>query len=207
MIINPPQISRQNNVLTFQRLLVRDDDKTVAVRTGLSNEEFEYVVDSLEQYPEDLKRRRKLPELKARLVAILRWLCLGQTFKLIEQPLGLTHSCAQTCIASIWNLLATALYEDLIPRSPLDYTSSRSFINYPTAKRAFDATLISVRRPSEREGDKRYFSDKHGKHGVKLQILSAPDRTCIHYGSIIEGSRNDFYLFEHSTLTRAMTPR
>lgn len=34
--------------------------------------------------------------------------------------------------------------------------------------------------------------------------MVAPDGTCIHYGGIIEGSRNDFHLFKHSSLTRDM---
>ena len=42
---------------------------------------------------------------------------------------------------------------------------------------------------------------------MKLQVLVAPDGTCIHYGGIIEGSRNDFYLFEQSTLTRDLSRR
>ena len=40
---------------------------------------------------------------------------------------------------------------------------------------------------------------------MKLQVLVAPDGTCIHYGGIIEGSCDDFYLFRHSSLTRDMT--
>ena len=97
------------------------------------------------------------------------------------------------------------LREAYIPKLPRDYTSTRTFINFPATMRALDATLISIRKPTEREEDKRYSSGKYKKHRVKLQVLVAPEGTCIHYGGIIEGSRNDFYLFKNSSLTRDMT--
>ena len=40
---------------------------------------------------------------------------------------------------------------------------------------------------------------------MKLQVVSAPDGTCIHYGGVIEGSRNDFWLYKCNGLSRAMT--
>lgn len=193
--------------MSWSQLLAKDGDKTIPVRTGLTDEEFFEVLDLLEQQPEAIRRGRPLLELRIRLVILLQWIYHGQTFKKLGQSIGLTHCCVQTSITSIWNPLTTILFGAYIPATPLGYTSTRAFINYPAAVGALDATLLATRKPSEREENKRYFSGKHRKHGVKLQLLVAPDGTCIHYGGIVEGARNDFYLFENSTLTRDMTRR
>ena len=192
-------------IITYSQLLKKDNNKTVSVRTGLTNEEFDEIYALLEQRQAPIRRGRQLPELKIRLVALLQWIHHGQTFVKLGNSMGLTHSCIQSMITSIWNDMTTMLCEAYIPRLPRDYTSTRTFVNFPAAAGALDATLISIRKPSEREEDRRYFSGKHRKHGVKLQVLVAPDGTCIHYGGIIEGSRNDFYLFKHSSLTHDMT--
>ena len=64
-----------------------------------------------------------------------------------------------------------------------------------------------IRGPSDREDNRSYFSGKHRRHGVKLQVLTAPDGMCIHCRGIIEGVRNGFYPLEHSTLAGVMSVR
>ena len=68
-----------------------------------------------------------------------------------------------------------------------------------------DATLIQILKPSRIEDDKLFYSGKHHTHGIKLQIVTAPDGIAIHYGGIIPGSRNDLYLYGQSGLVKAMT--
>ena len=145
--------------------------------------------------------------LKTRLVILLQWIYHGQTFEGLGKSMGLSHSCVQTSITSIWGDFTIAVFDNYVLSSPKEYKSTRSFINYPAAVGALDATLLSINKPSEREENKKYFSGKHRKHGVKLQVLVAPDDTCIHYRGIIEGSRNNFYLFEQNTLTRNLSRR
>ena len=110
-----PPISKRDPLLTFTQLVTRDKETTILVRTGLSNTEFEYVVNLLERHPESLKRGRKLLELQVRLVIVLQWLHHGTTFQLIAESLGLTSSCVQTSITSLWNPLATALMKTSFP--------------------------------------------------------------------------------------------
>ena len=62
-----------------------------------------------------------------------------------------------------------------------------------------DSTLIMIRRPSDREDNRR--------HGVKLQVLTVPDGMCIHCRGITEGVGNDLYPLEHSTLARVIAVR
>ena len=203
----PPPLTKTPSPIDFSRLLARDGNKTIGVRTGFTEEEFDELYDILAQRQVQVKRGRKLMDLKTRLVVLLQWIYHGQTFEKLGKSMGLSHSCVQTSITSIWNDFTVAVFDNYVPKSPNEYKSTRSFINYPAAVGALDATLISINKPSEKEENRRYFSGKHKKHGAKLQILVAPDGTCIHYGGIIEGSRNDFYLFEQSTLTRDLSRR
>ncbi len=180
--------------------MAKDRNKTIPIRTGLTEHEFEEVLELLERQQEPIKRGRHLLEKRIRLVILLQWLHHGQTFKKLGESMDLTHSCVQTAIASIWDPLTSVLFETYVPANPYSYNCNEIFQHHPDAIGAVDATLIMIRKPKERAEDHAYFSGKHRRHGVKLQIMVAPDGRCIHYGGVICGSRNDFYLFEHSTL-------
>ena len=106
--------------------------------------------------------------LKTRLVILLQWIYHGQTFERLGKSMELSHSCVQTSITPIWDDLKISVFDNYVPSSPKEYKSTRSFINYPAAVGALDATLLSINKPSEREENKKYFSGKHRKHGVKL---------------------------------------
>ena len=113
----------------------------------------------------------------------------------------------QTAIATIWNPLADALFEALIPADPRGYISSRKFINYPEAIDALDATLLPLLKPKTKGENKACFSGRHWRRGTKLQLLVAPDGMCINYGGIIPGTRNDFYLHQSGNLCKLLACR
>ena len=138
--ILPPPNPKIPPLMSWSQLLAKDGGKAIPVRTGLTDEEFFEVLDLLEQQPEVIRRGRPLLELRIRLVILLQWVYHGQTFKKLGQSIGLTHSCVQTSITSIWNPLTTILFGAHIPATPLGYTSTRTFINYPAAGGALDAT-------------------------------------------------------------------
>ena len=48
------------------------------------------------------------------------------------------------------------------------------------------------------------MSGKHGRCGIRPQVLVAPDGRAIHYGGIIKGSKHDFTLYQRSMLARDM---
>ena len=198
--IRPPPAPKGEPPITWEQLKAKDKNKTIPVRTGLTEREFEEVLRLLEQQQEPIKRGRHLLEKKIRLVILLQWLHHGQTFKQIGESMDLTHSCVQTAIASIWDPLTTVLFETYIPPTPYSYNCNEIFEHYPEAVGAVDATLIMIRKPKERAEDQEYYSGKHRRHGVKLQIMVAPDGMCVHYGGTLPGARHDFFLFEQSTL-------
>ena len=70
---------KKSSRLTLKKLKIRDGGKTIEVRTGLTEEEFVYVLSLLEKHPEGLKRGRKLLDLDIRLVILLEWLRHGET--------------------------------------------------------------------------------------------------------------------------------
>ena len=197
-------IKKKKKPLTFEALKFSDNNKTIRVRTGLLEEEFAELLDLMRAEPEPIKRGPKLLDLDLRLVIILQWLQLGQTYEQLSFFFGLTSSQIQTAITSLWDPLAKVLTENYIPKSPLDYISLRKFRNHEDAVGALDATLLPVVKPKNPEENRDYFSGKHSRHGVKLQALAAPDGTCIHIGGIVEGRRNDFYLYQQSNLARIM---
>ena len=90
--------------------------------------------------------------------------------------------------------LDDALFSDLVPRKPREYTPVRAFEAHPHALGALDATLIEIRKPLHSIESREYLSGKHRRYGVRLQVLVAPDGYCIHYGGIINGRRHDFKL-------------
>lgn len=133
---------------------------------------------------------------------MLRWIQLGRTSKVSGVASCLTDSGVQTSITSLWNPSAGVLMEDIIPGALLDYIPRHKSINHKDAVGALDATLIMIPKPMDKEENNVHFSGKHKEHGVKLQVLAAPDDFCIHFGEIIPGKRNDFYLYNCSGLSR-----
>ena len=49
-----------------------------------------------------------------------------------------------------------------------------------------------------------YLSGKHGRYGIRLQVLVAADGHVIHYGGIIRRSKHDFTLYQRSMFARDM---
>lgn len=190
--------------INMDQLLKMDKGETIEVRTGLSKKEFEQVYDILETVPETVKRGRKLLDLEVRLVILLQWIRYGQTFSYLGKSFGLKSARVQSSISSIWNNLANVLFDTFIPKRPLSYTCERKFVNYKRAVGALDATLISITKPSVTSENRSHYSGKHKRHGIKLQVLAAPDGICIHFGGTINGCRNDITLYKKSGLARAM---
>ena len=159
----------------------------------------------LEKRPEGVKRGRKLLDVDLRLVIILEWLRYEEIYQELAFSFKITNSQVQTSITSLWNVLIQALFEDIIPKNPLDYEPKRTFDNYPGAIGALDASLIPIVKPKDNIDKRLYYSGKHHRHGVKVQVLVAPDGQVIHYGGILPGSRHDFILYQESKLAADMT--
>ena len=111
----------------------------------------------------------------------------------------------QTAITSLWDPLCKVLTEKFLPKKPGDYKPTRSFRNFPNAIGALDATLMATVQPANKADNDMWFSGKHQRHGAKLQVISAPDGTVIHFGGIIPGRRNDEFLFGQSNVSRALS--
>ena len=78
--------------LTFEKLLEKDKNKTIEVRTGLSKSQFEYILGLLETHGEAIKRGRKLLDIKLRLIILLEWLRHGETYDELASSFGLSNS-------------------------------------------------------------------------------------------------------------------
>ena len=113
--------------LTLEGLKFIDGNKTIKVRTGLFEEEFSELLDLLRAEQEPIKRGPKLWDLDLRLVVILQWLQLGQTYEKLAFFFHTNASRIQTIITSIWE--------------PLEYRPTRRFVNYG------DATLLPIVKP------------------------------------------------------------
>ena len=198
------EVRKKEQRLTFEQQMLRDYGKTIKIRTGLAQEEFEYILDLLRKLPEPVRRGRKLLDLDIRLVMFMQWLKFGQSYEQVAQSFHVKKSRVQTAISDLWTPMIETLTQNLLPKKPLDYTPTRSFDNYPHAAGALDATLIQVTKPLRTLDAREYLSGKHRKYGVRLQVLVAPDGQCIHYGGTINGRRHDFVLFEQSWLVNEM---
>lgn len=190
--------------LTLERQMLRDDNKTIEVRTGLSREEFSYVLGLLQEEPQEIRRGRELMDLDIRLVIFLQWLRVGETYASLAESFKLHRTRVQAIITDLWTPLIKVLQDNLLPHRPHDYHPIRTFDNYPHAMGALDATLIRVARPINNQEAREYLSGKHRAYGIRLQVLVAPDGQCIHYGGTINGRRHDFILYEQSRLVRDM---
>ena len=65
--------------------------------------------------------------------------------------------------------------------------------------------MIPTVKPNNSLDKKLCYSGKHHRHGVKVQVLVAPDGQVIHYGGTLPGSRHDFILYRESKLAADMT--
>lgn len=191
-------------MLTLGELLEKDRMRTIETRTGLTRDEFNTVLKLLHPLGETIKRGPKPLPLDIRLVILLQWLSFGQTYEQLGLSIGLSGKTIQSAIASIWNLVDEAI-SMFIPKSPFKYTPTRKFSSFPEAIGAVDATLLPVAKPLDKIKNKLYYSGKHCRHGVKLQVCCAPDGMCIHFGGICPGSQHDFKLFKESGLVKALT--
>ena len=200
-----PQATRRiAQKLTLVRQMARDDDKTIEVRTGLTHDEFYYVLGLLQDEPQEIRRGRALMDLDIRLVIFLQWLRVGETYKSLAESFKLHRCRVQAIITDLWTPLINVLQRNLIPRKPHDYYSTKTFDNYRHAMGALDATLIRVAKPLNTQIAGEYLSGKHRAYGIRLQVLVAPDGSCIHYGGTINGRRHDFLLYEQSMLANDM---
>lgn len=136
---------------TLADILQKYGRYTIKVRTGLTEEQFCYVLNLLKEVPEPPKRGRELLDLDLRLAITLQWIQLCQTFLALADSFESKPTRVQTAIATIWNPLADVLFEALIPADPREYISSRKFINYPEAIGALDATLLPLLKPKTKE--------------------------------------------------------
>ena len=190
--------------ITLNEILEKKPN-AIEVRTGLSKNEFYYVLDLLKKEGEDIKRGPKLLDLDVRLLITLQWLQLNQTYKHIAFSLDIIESRVQTSITSIWDTLKMVLIKDLIPSSPFKYRPGKVFPVYTDALAALDATLIEIVAPSDKDDNAKYYSGKHCKHGGKFQVLVAPDGYCIYMSDVVCGSWHDFKLYSKSGLERILT--
>lgn len=120
---------------------------SIKARTGLTEEQFIYVLDLLREIPEPIKRGRELLDLDFRLAITLQWIQLGQMFHDLGDPFKPTASRVQTAITITWNSLAEVLFEASIPAHPRECNSSRNSANYPEIIGALDVTLLPLLKP------------------------------------------------------------
>ena len=67
--------------LTLERQLIRDENRTIPIRTGLTEQEFHYVLSLLQEEPQPIIRGGELLYLDIRLVVFLQWLRTGFSYK------------------------------------------------------------------------------------------------------------------------------
>ena len=109
--------------LTLELQQVKDENKTITVRTGLTEQEFYYVLSLLQEEPQPIRRGREPLDLDIRLVVFLQWVRTGYSYKAMEESFGL-HRCR---IQSI----ITVLRRNLLPKNPRDYHSDRDLTITP----------------------------------------------------------------------------
>ena len=157
--------------LAMDHQMLRDDDKTIIVHTGLSKQEFDYVLGLLRNEPELIRRGGILLELNIRLVIFMQWVRFSVTYKEITDSFKLSKSRVQTAITDIWTPVVKGLQDNLFPIRPTDYHPTRTFDNHNQAIGALDATLIPVAKPLHGIESCEYLSGKHREYGVRLKCL------------------------------------
>ena len=201
---HPEAFPQKKKRPTLGTLMTEDQRRTLR-RTGLDCAQFKYILSLLTMTETQLKRGPKLPDVGLRLVIILQWLRFGHTYKELADAYSMSPGSIQTAISSLWDPLCKVLTETFLPKKPRDYRPTRSFKNFPNAIGALDATLIPTVQPANKVDNDAWFSGKHQHHGAKLQVISAPDGTVIHFGGVIPGRRNDKFLFDQSDVPRALS--
>ena len=110
------EVRKKEQRLTFEQQMLRDYGRTIKIRTGLAQEEFEYILHLLRKLPEPVRRGRKLLDLDIRLVMFMQWLKFGQSYEQVAQSFHIKKSRVQTAISDLWTPMIETLTQNLLPK-------------------------------------------------------------------------------------------
>lgn len=138
-----------------------------------------------------------LPE---RLLMLLMYYRVYVTYAL----LGFLFNADETTVLRDINKLISLfeaflpLPKKIIPKREKSETFEELLKSYPDLRVVVDATEQGIRRPSDTEKRKKYYSGKKKRHTVKTQIMA--NKKGLIYGAFggVEGSRHDFQIFQNS---------
>ena len=111
------EVKKKEQRLTFEQQMLRDYGKTVKIRTGLTQEEFEYILGLLQKLPEPVRRGIKLLNLDIRLVMFMQWLKFGQSYEQVAQSFHIKKSRVQTSISDLWTPMIETLTQNLLSKT------------------------------------------------------------------------------------------
>ena len=185
--------------LSTAALVANDPENWLQLRTGLTDDQMEEIEDIVRETMAPTGPGPRGPDMRARLVVLMRWMDDYPSFKM----LSLSFRCSQSQIArSIqYALEGTEIPLTLayLPRRKEEISCKEKFKYHRKAFGAVDATVFPILRPGlPNESD--YYSGKHKIHCLKVQALVTPDGQCVHLSEIIPGATHDRILFTQSGL-------
>jgi len=196
----------------LQRILSHASSSALQSLTGLSRREFDRLLIAFTRAWQEAeadrwagKRRRReigggrkgwIPTAADKLLFILVYVRQYPVQRVQAVLFGMNKSQADEWIHRLLSVLERALgHEVALPLRP-GASMKELLAQCPALVFWLDGTERPIRRPQDKEGQKRYYSGKKKRHTVKNTVIADTRRRIVFLGETAEGKRHDKRLAE-----------
>jgi hypothetical protein len=146
----------------------------------LSRQTLNYVAGVVRRHRKTVGSRWRVPGPGQEALLVLVYLKKGETFGQVAAGFGVGRTTAWRYVNEVVALLAA--------RAPKLRAAVRDAKRASLAYVIVDGTLIPIDRVAR---DRPFYSGKHKKHGMNLQVIASPDGTILWVSGALPGSVHD----------------
>jgi hypothetical protein len=146
----------------------------------LSRRTLEYATGVVRRHRRQVGSRRRILPPGAQALMVLVYLRKGETFEQLGAGFGVSTSTAWRYVNETVALLSA--------RSPKLHQALRQAVADGLLYLVLDGTLVPIDRV---KADRPFYSGKHKKHGMNLQVLAGPDGSIVWVSGALPGAVHD----------------
>lgn len=189
--------------ITAEEIIRSKDDDTMRLLTNFTIQEFKELYNIVSSVITKGIHKDTLISAKTRFLMTLCYCKYNEKWKILGFYFGLNYSYAQKIVINVITKTQKPLCSEFIKWiSVINRISDFNMYieDWPTLLGSLDATVQIIKRPSNAQVQKAFYSGKHKFCCYKTQALVSPTGFLIHCSQPVEGSIHDFKLFEMSKL-------
>ena len=204
---DPEREEEEEKKSIYEDLLLNKGERALITLTRFDSLEFDEIYEACKlvlRIPGQGRNHALFP--KDMLLVTLTYLASGSKFSLIGQMFNIDKSLVYRTIHFTIRQIARPLVSKFCVMPIQLKPDEPHFANFPNAVGAIDTTFILINKPGSHEEQKKNWSFKHGRCGVKIQALVRPNGLCALFQAGIQGSVHDLTAFKESHwLERCLT--